>query len=102
MPSKSWCEWVAAMAFILAEAGRGVRLRMRMMFLGVMLAGAGSLVAQAPAAAELQKEKMAAAESSIDGEKVRAHVKFLADDLLEGRGPGLRGAEIAAQYIATQ
>ena len=43
-----------------------------------------------------------AAEASIDGERIRAHVKFLADDLLEGRGPGLRGAEIAAEYIATQ
>jgi Zn-dependent M28 family amino/carboxypeptidase len=43
-----------------------------------------------------------AAEASIDPEKVRAHVKFLSDDLLEGRGPGLRGSEIAAQYIATQ
>src|SRR5882757_1522879 len=42
------------------------------------------------------------AEASIDPEKIRAHVRFLADDLLEGRGPGLRGAEIAAQYIATQ
>ena len=30
------------------------------------------------------------------------HVRFLSDDLLEGRGPGKRGAEIAAQYIATQ
>jgi len=30
------------------------------------------------------------AESSIDPEKIRAHVKFLSDDLLEGRGPGLR------------
>ncbi len=43
-----------------------------------------------------------AAEASIDPEKIRAHVKFLADDLLEGRGPGLRGSEIAAKYIATQ
>src|SRR5579871_6550428 len=43
-----------------------------------------------------------AAEASIDGERIRAHVKFLADDLLEGRGPGLRGAELAAKYIATQ
>ena len=43
-----------------------------------------------------------AAEASIDPEKIRAHVKFLGDDLLEGRGPGLRGSEIAAQYIATQ
>ncbi len=43
-----------------------------------------------------------AAEASVDGERIRAHVRFLADDLLEGRGPGLRGADIAAQYIATQ
>ncbi|WP_396272569.1 M28 family peptidase [Granulicella arctica] len=42
------------------------------------------------------------AEASIDPEKIRAHVKFLSDDLLEGRGPGLRGSEIAAKYIATQ
>ena len=43
-----------------------------------------------------------AAEASIDAEKIRAQVKFLSDDLLEGRGPGLRGGEIAAKYIATQ
>ena len=45
---------------------------------------------------------MKAAEASIDPEKIRAHVRFLADDLLEGRGPGLRGSELAAKYIATQ
>ena len=43
-----------------------------------------------------------AAAASIDPKKISAHVKFLSDDLLEGRGPGTRGAEIAAQYIATQ
>jgi Zn-dependent M28 family amino/carboxypeptidase len=42
------------------------------------------------------------AEDSIDSEKIRAHVKFLSDDLMEGRGPGLRGSELAAKYIATQ
>jgi Peptidase family M28 len=30
----------------------------------------------------------------------RAHVSFLADDLLEGRGLGSRGHEIAANYVA--
>lgn len=30
----------------------------------------------------------------------RAHVAFLADDLLEGRGLGTRGHEIAANYVA--
>ena len=43
-----------------------------------------------------------AAAASIDPEKIRAHVRFLSLDLLEGRGPGTRGAELAAQYIATQ
>ncbi|RXH58582.1 peptidase M28 [Granulicella sibirica] len=43
-----------------------------------------------------------AAEASIDSEKIRAHVRFLSDDLLEGRGPGLRGADLAAKYIATE
>ncbi len=35
-------------------------------------------------------------------ENIRAHVKFLASDLLEGRGTGQRGGDIAAEYIATQ
>jgi Zn-dependent M28 family amino/carboxypeptidase len=39
---------------------------------------------------------------SPDGEKIRAHVKFLASDLLEGRGTGQRGGDIAGEYIATQ
>jgi hypothetical protein len=38
----------------------------------------------------------------IDKERIRAHVKFLASDLLEGRGTGQRGGDIAAEYIATQ
>ena len=39
---------------------------------------------------------------SIDPERIRAHVKFLASDLLEGRGTGQRGSDIAAEYIATE
>ncbi len=52
-------------------------------------------VAGLPPAAE---QAMAA----VDPEKIRAHVKFLASDLLEGRGTGARGGDIAAEYIATQ
>ena len=33
---------------------------------------------------------------------VRAHLEFLADDLLEGRGTGTRGFDLAAHYVATQ
>jgi len=43
-----------------------------------------------------------AAMQKIDPERIRAHVRFLSHDLLEGRGTGQRGGDIAAEYIATQ
>ncbi|MCC6389683.1 MAG: M28 family peptidase [Bryobacterales bacterium] len=43
-----------------------------------------------------------AAAQDIAGARIRAHVKFLASDLLEGRGVGTRGGELAAEYIAAQ
>ena len=46
-----------------------------------------------PAVAALEK---------IEPEHIRAHVRFLSHDLLEGRGTGQRGGDIAAEYIATQ
>ena len=39
---------------------------------------------------------------AIDPEKIRAHVRSLASDLLEGRGPGQRGGRLAAEYVATE
>jgi Zn-dependent M28 family amino/carboxypeptidase len=38
----------------------------------------------------------------ISAQRIRAHVKFLASDLLEGRGVGARGGDLATEYIATQ
>lgn len=38
----------------------------------------------------------------IDPEKIRAHVKYLASDALEGRGTGQKGGDMAAEYIAAQ
>jgi hypothetical protein len=35
-------------------------------------------------------------------EQIRAHIRFLADSLLEGRAPGTRGYEIAARYVASE
>ena len=43
-----------------------------------------------------------AAIQKIDPERIRAHVRFLSHDLLEGRGTGQRGGDIAAEYIATE
>src|ERR1700757_1564367 len=38
----------------------------------------------------------------VDAEKIRAHVKHLASDELEGRGTGQKGGDLAADYIAAQ
>jgi Zn-dependent M28 family amino/carboxypeptidase len=35
-------------------------------------------------------------------EAIRAHMNFLASDLLEGRGPGTPGYDLAAEYVAAQ
>src|SRR5438128_10458024 len=54
-----------------------------------------SIDASLPAAAQT-------AIKAVDAEKIRQHVRFLSHDLLEGRGTGQRGGDIAAEYIATQ
>jgi len=38
----------------------------------------------------------------VTAEAIKGHIRFLADDLLEGRGPGSRGDELTQLYIATQ
>src|ERR1700693_4672453 len=43
-----------------------------------------------------------AAMGELQNKPFRAHMAFLADDLLEGRGTGARGHEIAARYVAAQ
>ena len=59
---------------------------------------AGHLVPEIPGLPQAART----AAASIDPEKIRAHVRFLSLDLLEGRGPGKRGGELAAEYFATQ
>ena len=43
-----------------------------------------------------------AALAVIQPEAIRADMRFLSDDLLEGRGTGTRGHQLAAQFMATQ
>jgi len=39
---------------------------------------------------------------TIRPEQIRAHIRFLADSLLQGRMPGTPGFDIAAHYVATE
>jgi Zn-dependent M28 family amino/carboxypeptidase len=51
-------------------------------------------------AVKSQDGKMSSSE--IKEATLKGHIRFLSDDLLEGRGTGARGGELAAKYIAAQ
>jgi Zn-dependent M28 family amino/carboxypeptidase len=73
----------------------------------LLLTAASAVPAQQPAMPPVPSVPGVAAAAQTAAEKkkpenIRAHVKFLSDDLLEGRGPGKRGGELAARYIATE
>lgn len=56
-------------------------------------------------AAQGQKSLLPAAQQAmngIDSEKIRATVKYLSDDRLEGRGTGQKGGDMAADWMAEQ
>ena len=73
--------------------------------LGLMLATlmlVALRVSYLDAQASKTASKTAASSLHADPQKIRTHVKFLSSDLLEGRGTGQRGGDIAAEYLATQ
>jgi len=84
------------------------------LMMAVLAAATAAAWSDTAAVAPLERQAAAAASAlglppavqqsmlSIDPERIRAHVRFLADDLLEGRGTGARGGDIAAAYIAAQ
>src|SRR5215471_13668021 len=45
---------------------------------------------------------LAAQDAGISAARIREHTRFLASDLLEGRGVGTRGGQLATEYIANQ
>jgi hypothetical protein len=63
----------------------------------VVLAAAGHAQSPSP-----NPSPQAASSPAITKAELLAHVRFLADDLLEGRGPGTRGDQLARTYISTQ
>jgi Zn-dependent M28 family amino/carboxypeptidase len=73
-------------------------------------AGAAPNAAPTPVPAEGKREAVSVrlpgaafvAMQTISPDHIRWHVRYLSHDLLEGRGTGQRGGEIAAEYIATQ
>src|SRR3984957_16712691 len=75
---------------------------MRKLKLIVLLFLGGTVVASQVSGQKKQVKLEVTGVAMPDAEKIRAHVKFLSSDLLEGRGTGQRGGDIAAEYIGTQ
>ncbi len=81
-----------------------MKLMRKLKMIGLLLLGVGVAASQIAA----QKKTAPSTNMDISGvempeaEKIRAHVRFLSSDLLEGRGTGQRGGDIAAEYIGTQ
>src|SRR5437588_9783409 len=72
-------------------------------YLAVMGLVVGSLFAQTQTTSHTDLPASAQqALNSIDSEKIRATVKYLSDDALEGRGTGQKGGDKAADWIAGQ
>lgn len=71
----------------------------------VLLTSAFATNSKKPSVASAAPEAIPAmrvAMNTVNPLNIRAHVAFLSSDLLEGRGTGQRGGDIAADYIATQ
>jgi Zn-dependent M28 family amino/carboxypeptidase len=66
------------------------------------LAAALALLALPALAAPAFTEAERAAAARVRADEISGHLRFLADDLLEGRAPGERGDEIAVKYLAAQ
>ncbi|MBF5041462.1 MULTISPECIES: M20/M25/M40 family metallo-hydrolase [Myxococcaceae] len=61
-----------------------------------------AVTATALAAEPLVTPAERSAAKTLDASALRAHVRFLSSDLLEGRGPATRGDKLAQSYIAAQ
>src|SRR5829696_8484504 len=74
-------------------------MRIPLLTLALLSLPAASAISQQTPTAGSAASRVAAA---VDSNSLRAHLDFLADNFLEGRRPGTRGAELAARYIAAQ
>jgi Zn-dependent M28 family amino/carboxypeptidase len=61
-----------------------------------------STIAAACAAFSFTSSVLAQEAPAVSEAALRAHLSFLADDLLEGRGTGQRGGALAVRYLETQ
>lgn len=64
--------------------------------------GLGAILAATLLIACQSEKVQQTSQISADASRIKSHVRFLSDDLLEGRDTGARGHEIASLYIAAE
>ena len=89
-------------AVALGVAGMVAMLLLALAASAYRVAGRSAVVGRGVASGAGGADKADELMAAIRGEAIRADMRFLADDLLEGRGTGTRGYEIAAKYMAAQ
>lgn len=70
----------------------------QLIFAGVLLTSAYLAAEKDPAIPAPAKDVA----EHFNSQRMKADLRFLSSDLLEGRGTGARGGDLAAEYIATQ
>ena len=80
---------------------RRVTVQKRILFFEVLILIA-CLLAGSCGRPPSSEASLSAASQLIRPEALRAHVEFLADDALEGRGTGSRGHDLAVKYLRAQ
>lgn len=68
--------------------------------LAVVLAGCGE--GRTVDGVPVESDAVRGALASIDSTSIRARTAYLASDLMEGRAPGTRGGDLAAEYVASE
>ena len=70
----------------------------------MLLLGGGFMpfLAQAQYKKELAVKEVKQTLNKVNPEAIKAHMRYLADDRLQGRKPGTRGFEMASEYMASQ
>lgn len=87
---------VSDLSFVHSRTGGNMTFQLRTLLCFVLVSTA--LIAQNSGDAAA----VAVATKTIRPEQIRAHMRFLADSLLQGRAPGTPGYDIAARYVATE
>lgn len=76
--------------------------RTKLLYIVVIVAALPFIVSATKRTPAAVPAAVTSAKKALSADAMKAHTRFLSSDLLEGRGPGTRGGQLAINYIAAQ